>query len=132
MEKLTQKLIEYLSGKPNYEKFTILHGEMGYDFNFIKELYPNDLKTFSDLKFERHTNEWMVGAIQAILKFDNGHFVSVVGGGQGLYGDGVKTFEVGFPLPGDSIDVEGWLSPEEVTTLMINIQMKEPYGTNRI
>ena len=132
MEKLTQKLIEYLSGKPNYEKFTILHGEMGYDFNFIKELYPNDLKTFSDLKFERHTNEWMVGAIQSILKFDNGHFVSVVGGGQGLYGDGVKTFEVGFPLPGDSIDVEGWLSPEEVTTLMINIQMKEPYGTNRI
>ena len=132
MEKLTQKLIEYLSGKPNYEKFTILHGEMGYDFNFIKELYPNDLKTFSDLKFERHTNEWMVGAIQAILKFDNGHFVSVVGGGQGLYGDGVKTFEVGFPLPGDSIDVEGWLSPEEVTTLMINIQMKEPYGANRI
>ena len=132
MEKLTQKLIEYLSGKPNYEKFTILHGVMGYDFNFIKELYPNDLKTFSDLKFERHTNEWMVGAIQAILKFDNGHFVSVVGGGQGLYGDGVKTFEVGFPLPGDSIDVEGWLSPEEVTTLMINIQMKEPYGTNRI
>ena len=132
MEKLTQKLIEYLSGKPNYEKFTILHGEMGYDFNFIKELYPNDLKTFSDLKFERHTNEWMVGAIQAISKFDNGHFVSVVGGGQGLYGDGVKTFEVGFPLPGDSIDVEGWLSPEEVTTLTINIQMKEPYGANRI
>ena len=23
MEKLTQKLIEYLSGKPNYEKFTV-------------------------------------------------------------------------------------------------------------
>jgi hypothetical protein len=45
----------------------------------------------------------------------------------GLYGDGVKTFEVGFPLPDNSIDVEGWLSPEEVTSLMIKIQMKEPY-----
>ena len=127
MEKLTQKLIEYLSGKPNYEKFTILHGEMGYDFNFIKELYPNDLKTFSDLKFGKHGNEWMVGAVQSVLNFDNGHYASVIGGGQGLYGDGVKTFEVGFPLSDDSIDVEGWLSPEEVTSLMIKIQMKEPY-----
>jgi hypothetical protein len=132
MEKVEEKLLEYLNDKPNYEKFKILHNEMGYDFDFIKKLYPKELKTFSDLKFGKHGNSWMVGAIQAILNFDNGHFVSVVGGGNGLYGDGVKTFEVGFPLPGDSIDVEGWLSPEEVTTLMINIQMKEPYGTNRI
>lgn len=132
MEKVEEKLLEYLNDKPNYEKFKILHNEMGYDFDFIKKLYPKELKTFSDLKFGKHGNSWMVGAIQAILNFDNGHFVSVVGGGNGLYGDGVKTFEVGYPLPGDSIDVEGWLSPEEVTTLMINIQMKEPYGTNRI
>lgn len=132
MEKVEEKLLEYLNDKPNYEKFKILHNEMGYDFDFIKKLYPKGLKTFSDLKFGKHGNTWMVGAIQAILNFDNGHFVSVVGGGDGLYGDGVKTFEVGYPLPGDSIDVEGWLSPEEVTTLMINIQMKEPYGTNRI
>lgn len=132
MEKVEEKLLEYLDDKPNYEKFKILHNEMGYDFDFIKKLYPKELKTFSDLKFGKHGNTWMVGAIQAILNFDNGHFVSVVGGGNGLYGDGVKTFEVGYPLPGDSIDVEGWLSPEEVTTLMINIQMKEPYGTNRI
>ena len=127
MEKLTQKLLDYLSGKPNYEKFSILHNEMGYDFNFIKELYPNDLKTFSDLKFGKHGNEWMVGAVQSVLTFDNKHYVSVIGGGQGLYGDGVKTFEVGFPLSDDSIEVEGWLSPEEVTRLMIKIQMKEPY-----
>ena len=46
MEKLTQKLIEYLSGKPNYEKFTILHGEMGYDFNFIKNYTLTILKRF--------------------------------------------------------------------------------------
>ena len=127
MDKIKQKLLDYLSGKPNYEKFSILHNEMGYDFNFIKELYPNDLKTFSDLKFGRHANDWMESAVQSVLTFDNKHYVSVIGGGQGLYGDGVKTFEVGFPLPDDSIDVEGWLSPEEVTSLMIKIQMKEPY-----
>jgi hypothetical protein len=55
MEKLTQKLIDYLSGKPNYEKFSILHNEMGYDFNFIKELYPNDLKTFEDLNSSKNS-----------------------------------------------------------------------------
>ena len=127
MDKIKERLIDYLEGKPNYEKFSILHNEMGYDFNFIKELYPNDLKTFSDLKFGKHGNEWMEGAVQSVLNFDNGHYASVIGGGQGLYGDGVKTFEVGFPLPDNSIDVEGWLSPEEVTSLMIKIQMKEPY-----
>jgi hypothetical protein len=127
MEKLTQKLLTYLSDKPNYEKFSILHNEMGYDFNFIKELYPNDLKTFEDLNFKQHPNNWMEGAVQAWLDFDNGHFVSVVGGGNGLYGDGVKTFEVGFTLPDGNIDVEGWLPPEQVTRLMFQIQIKEPY-----
>lgn len=127
MEKLTQKLLTYLSDKPNYEKFSILHNEMGYDFNFIKELYPNDLKTFEDLNFKQHPNNWMEGAVQAWLDFDNGHFVSVVGGGYGLYGDGVKTFEVGFTLPDGNIDVEGWLPPEQVTRLMFQIQIKEPY-----
>lgn len=127
MEKLTQKLLTYLSDKPNYEKFSILHNEMGYDFNFIKELYPNDLKTFEDLNFKQHPNNWMEGAVQAWLDFDNGHFVSVVGGGYGLYGDGYKTFEVGFTLPDGNIDVEGWLPPEQVTRLMFQIQIKEPY-----
>lgn len=127
MEKLKEKLLDYLSGKPNYEKFNILHNEMGYDFNFIKELYPEYLKTFEDLKFKQHSNTWMEGAIQGYLDFDNGHFVSVVGGSQGLYGDGVNTFEVGYPLPDYSIDVEGWLESENVTKLMFKIQMKKPY-----
>jgi hypothetical protein len=127
MEKLTQKLLDYLSDKPNYEKFSILHNEMGYDFNFIKELYPEYLKTFEDLKFKKHPNQWMVGAVQATLDFDNGHFVSVVGGGNGLYGDGVNTFEVGFPVLGNSIHVRGWLNPEEVSIMMFEIQMKNPY-----
>lgn len=132
MEKVKEKLLEYLSSKPNYEKFKILHNEMGYDFDFIKKLYPKELKTFSDLKFKKHANTWMVGAIQALLEFDNNHYVSVVGGGNGLYGDGVKTFELGFPLPDGSIDVDGWLSPEQVSELMFKIQMKDPYEARGI
>jgi len=56
MEKVEEKLLEYLNDKPNYEKFKILHNEMGYDFDFIKKLYPKELKTFSDLKFGKHGN----------------------------------------------------------------------------
>lgn len=127
MNQLTQKLLNYLSGRPNYEKFSILNDEMGYDINFIKQLYPEDLKTFEDLAFKSHPNTFMEGAVQATLDFDNGHFVSVVGGGNGLYGDGIKTFEVGFPGTIDgSIDVQGWLNPEEVTMMMFIIQKKQP------
>lgn len=127
MDKIKERLLDYLESKPTDEKLRFLNKEMGYDFDFIKEVYPKEVKTFSDLKFGCHANDWMEGAVQAVLTFDNKHYVSVIGGGQGLYGDGVKTFEVGFPLPDDSIDVVGWLSPEEVTLLMIEIQMKEPY-----
>lgn len=127
MDALQKKLLEHLEDMPNHEKFRILNKEMGFDINFIKALYPKDLKTFENLKFKPHSNTWIVGAVQAVLEFDNGHFASVVGGGNGLYGDGVTTFEVGFPLPDDSIDVKGWLSPDEVTNLMFQIQIKEPY-----
>jgi len=126
MEKLTQKLLNYLSGRPNYEKFSILNDEMGYDFNFIKQLYPKELKTFEDLTFKSHPNTFMEGAVQATLDFDNGYFVSVVGGGNGLYGDGIKTFEVGFPVNDGSLDVEGWLNSEEITMMMFKIQKKQP------
>ena len=128
MSNIKDKLKEYLMGKPTYEKFYILYTEMDYDISFIKELYPNEVKTFEDLKFGKHRNRFIEGAVQAFLEFDNGHWVSVVGGGHGFYGDGKRTFEVGFLIPDGGIDVMGWLSAEEVTSTMFNIQMKEPYG----
>ena len=73
------------------------------------------------------------GAVQSYLEFDNGHFASVVGGAAGLYGDGKETFELGYiddNVPG-GIDVQGWLTPEEVTMVMIQIQSKEPINKNK-
>jgi hypothetical protein len=121
-----EKLKETFKDKPNYRIFSLLVS-MGHDYDFIKKLYSDELKTFDDLVFGAHGNKYLIGAKQAIIEFDNGHFVSVVGGADGLYGDGISTFEVGFPLPDDSIDVEGWLSPKEVSELMFIIQCKEPY-----
>lgn len=75
------------------------------------------MKTFKDLEFKPHPNG--MGGIQAVMEFNNGHKISVVGGREGLYGDGVKTFEIWRSC--DS-DVKGHLTPEEVTEEMIELQ----------
>jgi hypothetical protein len=49
------------------------------------------MKTFNDLIFNTHPRG--VGK-QAIMEFDNGHKISVVGGTGGLYGDGITTWEI--------------------------------------
>jgi hypothetical protein len=74
-------------------------------------------KTFKDLKFYPHRNG--LGGIQAIMEFDNGHRISVVGGGYGLYGDGVTTFEIWRSCDGD---VKGHLTKEEVSEEMVELQ----------
>jgi hypothetical protein len=81
----------------------------------------NKVKTFDDLVFKPHGNAFNVGAIQAVMKFDNGHSISVVGGGQGLYGNGVSSFEAWASWQDD---VQGWLSKDEVTELMLETQSK--------
>lgn len=74
-------------------------------------------KTFKDLKFNPHPSG--LGGVQAVMEFDNGHRISVVGGRQGLYGDGVRTFEIWRSCDGD---VKGHLTPEEVTEEMVELQ----------
>ena len=121
-----EKLKRILNGKPNYYKFRYIL-DLGHDVNFIKEVFPDDIKTFEDLKFKSH--RVVPNGVQAYLEFDNGHFASVVGG-EGLYGDGFDTFELGYPF-GDTIDVMGWLNPDEITEEMIKIQAKDPEPLNQ-
>ena len=45
-----------------------------------------------ELNFLPHPNG--LGGVQCKIKTDNGYTISIVGGGIGLYGDGVNTFEV--------------------------------------
>lgn len=122
-----EKLRKVLNGKLNYQKFRYII-DLGHDIDFIKEVFPNEFKSFKDLKFKPHKTILTSGAVQAYLEFDNGHFASVVGGAAGIYGDGKETFELGYidDNDPDSIDVQGWLTPEEVTMGMIQIQSKEP------
>jgi hypothetical protein len=123
LDKYISKIKEEFKDKPNYEKFNNLL-LMDHDFDFIKKIYPKDLKTFEDLIFKPHG---LGEGVHAVLKFDNGQFASVVGGAKGLYGDGVETFELGYDDGYGNIDVIGWLNPDEITEEMFKLQIQEPF-----
>lgn len=51
------------------------------------------MKTFKDLKFKKHPKT--DNAVQATCDFDNGHWISVIGGSSyGIDGDGKYDFDV--------------------------------------
>ena len=121
-ERYIEKMRNHLNGESIRIKYNVLKNDAGHTDEEIKEICP-EIKTFSDLEFKPHGV--VPEGVMSSLTFDNGQFVSVVGGGEGLYGDGKSSFEVGFPDGSGGIDVEGWLSPKEVTELMVDIQSKQ-------
>ena len=118
-----EKMRNHLSGESIRIKYNVLKNDAGHTDEEIKEICP-EIKIFSDLEFKPHGV--VPEGVMSSLTFDNGQFVSVVGGGEGLYGDGKSSFEVGFPDESGHIEVEGHLSPEEVTELMLDVQSKSP------
>lgn len=89
----------------------------------------NKIYTFDDLDFKPHPNPYNKGAVQARLRLNENVEVSVVGGGRGLYGDGVETFEIAaFDSSGNFIklanndDVLGWQSVAEINEIMAKFQ----------
>ena len=127
-----KKLKKVLEGKTKHQKLRYIF-DLGHNTDFIIKEFSDEIKTFEDLNFEPHKNVMTKGAVSSYLEFDNGHFASVVGGAAGLYGDGKETFELGYidDNDTDSMDVQGWLTPEEVTMVMIQIQTKEPINQNK-
>jgi hypothetical protein len=90
------------------------------------------MKTFKDLVFEPLDSEFLVGKACRI-QFDNGWGASVVchnysyGGKDGLYEVGVlaSTGELHYINPVADGDVRGYLSEEEVSEVLIQIQELE-------
>jgi hypothetical protein len=81
------------------------------------------MKTFKDLQFEPHSI--IDTAVQAKMYFDNGTFISVVGGKAGsmLYGNGTTSFEVLSTVSERKPNgVDGWLSKSQVTSRMRYLQ----------
>jgi len=85
------------------------------------------MKTFKDLEFNPHPNH--LGGVQARITFDNGYGASVVktpytyGGDMGLYELAVfgKDGHITYDTPVTN-DVEGYLSEDDVTKLLEQIQ----------
>jgi hypothetical protein len=88
------------------------------DLDWIEDINP--IIHFENLEFNPH--QLGGGAVQATGHFPvNGKWYSVVGGGIGLYGDGVTTFEV---WGDDMDDVIGYLTINEVNEWLIEMQSK--------
>jgi len=120
-DKYIEKMRLHLIDEDIKTRYNVLKNDATHTDEEIKIIYP-DIKMFSDLTFGPH--KVVPQGVQSILNFENGYFVSVVGGGLGLYGDGESSFEVGFNDISGEFEVVGHLSPEEVTELMVELQSK--------
>jgi len=82
------------------------------------------MKTFKDIVFKPHpSGNGVIGAIH----FDNGYGASIIKCQSGLnksYGGSSGLYELAVLKNGDitSDDVSGWLSEEDVTKLLVQIQ----------
>lgn len=82
------------------------------------------VQKFEDLEFAPHANG-MDGAVQSQHIFPNGITLSIVGGGYGVYGNGIETFEVGAFKKGhewiklsEYDDVVGWQTKEDINAII--------------
>jgi hypothetical protein len=90
------------------------------------------INSFDDLVFGQHRNR-QKGAVQAQHTLPNNIVVSVVGGGQGLYGNGIDSFEVGawttdngnWIKLSEHDDVVGWQTKEEVSAIIQKLKNME-------
>ena len=45
----------------------------------------------------------------------------------GMYGDGVNTFELGYSISEDDMDIIAYMTPEDITEEIFNIQIRKPF-----
>ena len=97
-ERYIEKMRNHLNGDDIKTQYNVLKNEANHTDEEIKLIFPG-IKTFSDLKFSDHS---------LIPK-----------------GNGVTSFEAGYTDDSGEFVVIGWMSPEEVTELMLDIQSKQ-------
>tara|TARA_R110002110_G_scaffold62898_1_gene175206 strand:+ start:215 stop:574 length:360 start_codon:yes stop_codon:yes gene_type:complete len=114
MKNIHHKIKEYIKDLDNKESFNILTTAMGFTQRESADIL--DVYIFDDLEFNTHGV--VPGAIQASLNFGE-KWISVVGGGEGLYGNGKTSFEV---LTSECEDVEGHIGKDRVTEILLELQ----------
>jgi len=114
MKKVPNKITEYIKDLNNKESFQVLITAMGFTPREGADIL--DVYIFDDLQFNPHGV--IAGAIHATLNFGD-KWISVVGGGEGLYGDGETTFEV---FTSEVEDIEGHIGKDRVTEILLELQ----------
>ena len=120
MNKKINDIINYVKHKNALQAYSDLVDLMGFTEDEASDILG--VKTFKDLKFKPH--HVVTNGVAAVEDFSlgdkgGGGWFSVVGGGTGLYGDGVSTFEVF----ADGMDNPfTHLSKEQVTNEMLDRQ----------
>ena len=87
------------------------------------------MKKFEDLEFDKISDEPFMSGVRSRMMFENGYGVSVVshthsyGGTKGLFEIAVlgKDGDISYDTPVTN-DVIGYLSPDEVTDIMEQVQ----------
>ena len=82
------------------------------------------MKTFKDLEFKAHGR--VEGGVHAKMQFDNGSWISVVGGGDGqfLKGNGTTSFEIMSNVTEKrDCGVECWITPQKISERMRWLQL---------
>ena len=114
MKKIPHKIKEHIKDLNNKESFHILTTAMGFTPREAADIL--NVYIFDDLQFNPHGV--VPGAVQATLNFGD-KYISVVGGGEGLYGNGETSFEV---LTSEAEDVEGHIGKDRVTEILLELQ----------
>jgi hypothetical protein len=114
MKKVPNKIIEHIKDLDNKESFHVLTNAMGFTHREAADIL--NVYIFEDLQF--HTHGVVPDAVQSTLNFGD-KWISVVGGGEGLYGNGKTSFEV---LISEAEDVEGHIGKDRVTEILLELQ----------
>ena len=120
MKSIPQKILDYVNQLSKKDAFNSLVEDMGFTPREAADIL--DVYIFEDIQFLPHGV--VPGAIQGSFGFPNpnggeDHWISIDGGGEGLYGDGTTTFEV---WGSDMEDPEGWVTKEKVTQKLLELQ----------
>lgn len=120
-----EKLYNYLKDKSVSEMYKDLkswdipHNKI---LNIIEEVIGEKIIRFKDLKFELHPMSFRYDKQKAIRSHGliKNKWYSIVGGGKGLYGDGVTTFEVWTEkMESEGLNPFGYSTPEEVEKILL-------------
>mgnify|MGYP003125033822 FL=1 len=115
MKGIPNKILKHIENLNTSDAFKDLTKIMGFSDKEASQIL--NIKIFDDVIFRSHSV--VPNAIAGSISFDDGKWISIVGGGNGLYGDGNTTFEV---LTSEIDNPLTYLKKDEVNQVIVSLQ----------